>query len=401
MTTGLMQTPASATAAFVDGPTRRGACPTLHAPMQTGDGLLARVRVVGGLLSPGQMAALATLAARHGNGLVEITARGNLQVRGLTPSSAAPFAEAVTALLPVQTGLVVDCSPVAGLDPDEIAAPRPLVAAIRAGAATMAERLGPKVSVVVDAGGQVSLTALKADIRLVALPDQHWAVTLGGSKPQVLDMDGAVATTLAVLGALAAMGPDARATDLFPTRPGTERQPATGPREWNRPLTLHTGQTIPIALPFGSARSSELQSFAEAAKVAGVTTLRLAPDHMLLVDNASDDLIARAAALGFITTADDPRRRISACIGNQGCASGHIAARDIASRLAPQLPAGQHLHVSGCPKGCAHPRPAGLTLVGRPDGIGLVINGRAGDTPEEILDEAHLSDALVPHQGAR
>ena len=76
---------------------RRGACPTLHTPMPTGDGLLARIRVVGASLTPDQIAELARLAAEHGNGLVEITARGNLQVRGLRATSAAPFAEAVTA----------------------------------------------------------------------------------------------------------------------------------------------------------------------------------------------------------------------------------------------------------------------------------------------------------------
>ncbi|NGP18624.1 hypothetical protein [Devosia aurantiaca] len=93
---------------------RRGACPTLDAPMQTGDGLLARVRIAGGRVSPSQLAGLARLAMQHGNGLVEVTARGNLQVRGLSEDSSAPFAAAVTELVPVETGLVIDVSPIAG-----------------------------------------------------------------------------------------------------------------------------------------------------------------------------------------------------------------------------------------------------------------------------------------------
>ena len=51
--------------------------------MLTGDGLLARLRVAGGRLTPMQLGAIAALAREHGNGLLEITARGNLQVRGL------------------------------------------------------------------------------------------------------------------------------------------------------------------------------------------------------------------------------------------------------------------------------------------------------------------------------
>ena len=382
---------------------RRGACPTLHNPMPTGDGLLARIRVAGACLTPHQLAELARLAAEHGNGLVEITARGNLQVRGLGPDNVALFADAISELLTIEAGLVVDISPLAGLDPQELADPRPIAAAIRDGAAPWVDRLGPKVSVVIDSSGQAPLAALKADIRIVALPDRLWAIILGGGKPQRVDAGGAVATALALLGALAAMGPDARAADLFPASGDPASSPARDglSEATTGSLRLLHGHTAPIALPFGSARSTDLVALCEAAMAAGIETLRLAPGHTLLVDNAPENLIEAAATFGFITRPDDPRRRASACIGNRGCASGHIPAREIAARLAPHLLPNRHLHVSGCTKGCAHPRRAEVTLVGGPDGIGLVINGGAGDTPELILDEAELADALVLHQGGR
>src|SRR5690606_21380903 len=98
----------------------------------------------------------------------------------------------------------------------------------------------------------------------------------------------------------------------------------------------------------------------------------------------------------FIIHAQDPRRRISACIGSLGCASGHIPARSIAERLAPLLDEHTHLHISGCAKGCAHPRRAALTLVGRPDGYGLVIDGTAGDTPITLLRADQLESAIGP-----
>lgn len=389
--------------ALLDGsPARRGSCPTLETPMQTGDGLLARIRVEGGVLTPAQLSAVAGLAATHGNGLVEVTARGNLQVRGLTPTSSPLFASAVTALFNVEKGLVVDTSPIAGLDPTEHADPRPIAAAIRSGAASLSGRLGPKVSVVVDGLGQVRLAAIKADIRLSARGGARWAVTLGGGKAQDMDANGAIAAALAVLNALAAMGPEARATDLFPrTALGSSPTPAQSiPADPSGRLEIAQGFTLPIALPFGSAYATGLIALAEAARASGVTTIRLAPGHALFFDNAPDALLARARELGFIVAPEDARRRVSACIGNQGCASGHLAARLLAGRLAEGVPSGHHLHVSGCAKGCAHPRRAEVTLVGRPDGIGLVINGRAGDTPEQILDEARLVDALVPYQVA-
>jgi precorrin-3B synthase len=54
---------------------------------------------------------------------------------------------------------------------------------------------------------------------------------------------------------------------------------------------------------------------------------------------------------------------------------------------------GEHafLHVSGCAKGCAHPRAAPVTLVGRDGLYDLVLGGTASDLPASsglTLDEA-------------
>ena len=393
----------------VIAPSRRGACPTLETPMQTGDGLLARLRIAGNRLDPEQFTLLANLALIHGNGLVEVTARGNLQVRGLSPSSAPLFADAIAANFSLDIGPVIDISPLAGDDPMEKADPRPLAAAIRAGAMAMYGKLGPKVSTVVDSAGQISLASLKTDIRIMALDATRWAVHFGGGKPQIMNAEGAISGALAMLGALAAFGLDARATDLFPASNPSAllmRDAATSPLP-ERPereavtMQLTTGHTTAIALPFGQMHGQALIALAGHAQAAGLGNVRLAPGHRLLIDGASPALVAQAAALGFIVAADDARLRVSACIGSDGCASGHIAARRLAGSLADHFRVGKHLHVSGCAKGCAHPRRADVTLVGRSEGIGLVINGRAGDTPSEILDEAGLIPALAARQEAR
>src|SRR5690606_7836235 len=138
------------------------------------------LRPVGNRLTPTQLTDLAQLALEHGNGLVEITARGNLQVRGLTPQSAPRFARAAAAAVAIDTGPVITVSPLMGDDPTEKADPTPLFERLRREAAPLAARLGPKVSVVLDGGGQLPLAALKADIRLCAEDATHWAVTLGG-----------------------------------------------------------------------------------------------------------------------------------------------------------------------------------------------------------------------------
>ena len=115
------------------GFSRRGACPALSAPMQTGDGLLVRLNPVAGGLSPAQLVGVCDAAASHGNGVVEVTARGSVQIRGLTERSTAEFAVAVNELgIAVRTGVPVQTGVLAGLDPQEIADPTALADMIRA-----------------------------------------------------------------------------------------------------------------------------------------------------------------------------------------------------------------------------------------------------------------------------
>src|SRR4029077_15148792 len=70
----------------------KGWCPTLLSPMQSGDGWLARVKPSAGRLSAEAARIIADAARRHGNGHIDLTSRGNLQIRGLSPRSAEAFA---------------------------------------------------------------------------------------------------------------------------------------------------------------------------------------------------------------------------------------------------------------------------------------------------------------------
>jgi len=93
---------------------------------------------------------------------------------------------------------------------------------------------------------------------------------------------------------------------------------------------------------------------------------------------------------------DDPRRRIIACPGKPACASGLIAARALASELARHLtPLRETVHISGCPKGCAHPAPAALTVVGSERGCGIIRDGSARDAPQRYVDCADMISEVV------
>jgi precorrin-3B synthase len=206
---------------------RRGVCPALSAPMQTGDGLLVRLNPIAGGVSPNVLIGLCESAARHGNGVMEVTARGSLQIRGLTLESAPLLAAEVDMLgIAVRTGVPVETGPLAGLDPDEIADPRPLAGRIRAGieAAGLGSRLGLKVSVIVDGGGRLTMDTVLADVRLVAErrdAEISWRLAVAGdgrtaSPLASLPELAAVNATLVILDAIAALGREGRARDMEP-----------------------------------------------------------------------------------------------------------------------------------------------------------------------------------------
>ncbi|MDG4880033.1 precorrin-3B synthase [Mesorhizobium sp. WSM4884] len=238
---------------------RRGACPALSAPMQTGDGLLVRLNPVAGGLSPGSLIGLGESALRHGNGIMEVTARGSLQIRGLTAESARLLAAEVDALgVAVRTGVPVELGPLAGIDPQELADPRPLAQRLRAAIeeAGLTARLGPKVSVIVDGGGQLAMDALTADVRLKVVRaggEFLWSVSVGGdsrsARPLALvDGDAARDIAAAALRMVAEKGREAHTRDL------SERQLAS--------LASWHSFAPPSVLPDISPTREEIGSFA-------------------------------------------------------------------------------------------------------------------------------------------
>src|SRR5690242_7820687 len=94
-------TPAPAAAAR----TAPDACPGALQTHPAADGGLARVRVPGGTLTAGQLRALAAAARDLGDGALELTSRGNVQLRGLTGSAEAELGDRLAAagLLPSAT----------------------------------------------------------------------------------------------------------------------------------------------------------------------------------------------------------------------------------------------------------------------------------------------------------
>ncbi len=391
----------------MNAPYRRGACPGLSTPMLTGDGLLARLTPAGPTIGLDAFAGLCRAARAHGNGIIEVTSRGSIQIRGLSAASAPIFAADVAALqIDGSEGVPVLVSPLSGLDPDEAFDTSALAATLRENfaAAPIALSLSAKISVIVDGGGALHLDDVAADVRLHAVDARNGAsfhVALGGdaltSAPiGLVTPENAVACVVQLLKVLAATVPSARmrdaiqgeglnafksaVADLVIDGPAPIVRPAT------EPIGLHVlrtgGVAIGLGLPFGHSDCETLLDLIEAGRRAGANGVRTAPGRALLMlglqPAAARVLAAEAGALGLIVDADDPRRSVVACAGAPICAAGQIPARAMASAVARAASAAFHndiVHVSGCYKGCAHPAPVPLAIFGRDGECDVVLDG--------------------------
>jgi precorrin-3B synthase len=392
-------------------PRRRGICPGLADPLPTGDGLLARLAVTRAI-SLDRFVGLCTAARRCGNGIVEITSRGSIQVRGLTAGSAPIFAAAVDALdiADAADGRVLS-NPLAGLDPHETLDVSGIVGSLREALVDsgLAAKLAPKVSVVVDGGGALHLDAIPCDIRLRTIAANHAVqchVTLGidpaDETPRgAAAPDHAVDTVLELLNAIAARGPAARARDLpLPAERGAVKR-ARSPAEAIGSHGLRDGSVaLGIGLPFGHSDVDALLKLLEEARRADAASVRPAPGRAMLMIGVPPKQVSllRSAAerLGFITTRDDPRRRVVACAGAPACAAAQIPTRALAPAVSAAAALGETtVHLSGCAKGCAHPGPAALTIVGVDGKCGIVRSGRAQDAPAEFVATDDLTRWLT------
>jgi precorrin-3B synthase len=309
----------------------RGWCPGVHEPMPSGDGLLVRVKPFGGILTDAALRVVATASARYGNGVIELTSRGNLQIRGLTPATAPDFAAAMVA-----AGLA-DPDPARERRRNVIAVPPcndALVAAIEAVLADL-PGLAPKFCVAVG----------WAEADLVVHSDAVWAEGRATPCPHPK-----------VPGLVRRLAIEAEGRRLGAAMPDPGDEDVGG---------------LLLGLPFGQ---SDAAAFTRLANLAG--EVRTTPWRALFLPGDHDP--AAFARAGFVTDRADPRRTFAACPGAPACTSATVPARADAALLAAWGLA--DIHVSGCSKGCAHPR-AAATLVGRAGCYDLVPHGRAADSP--------------------
>ena len=368
-------------------PLVRGWCPSLYEPMAAADGLIARIKPFVQGLYADDLRLIADLADLYGSGAIELTSRANLQVRGLTEANAPRFAKAVAS-----AGL-------ASLDP----------AAERRRNIITTGDCGPKLLAL---ARELEVWLQRASA-LGALPSKFgFAFTAGQPVDGDIVVSGEDAPVIRLAGSpIYTHAPDALAALQTLTldfvnyagrmSPPPRRMKALVERVSAHTLLAQAGLTetavrssarygrevfegFDMSVVLGALDTASLRAIADLADQYGDGRVRLLPDRRLRIGKVAPHVRAAlsqaAAQAGFAVDAGDPRLRLRACVGRQGCARTAADVRTDALALAPLLPGRAILHVSGCAKGCAHPRAAELTLAATgADRYDLILDGAPGD----------------------
>jgi precorrin-3B synthase len=357
------------------------ACPGALQVHQAADGALARIRLPGGMISAGQLSELAVAATQFGSPAMELTSRGNLQIRGLTDSAALADAVAAAGLLPSPSHERVRnivASPLTGRsggNADVRGLVRSLDAAVQA-SPTLANLPGRFWFGVDDGRGDVS--GMGADVGAHLLTADQAALLVAGVDTGVrLPSSDVVATLVGIAETFVEVRGSAwRTTELADVEPllaglTTSTEPGITWPPVILPPVGWIGQddgrvTLGAAVPLGvlEARTAEFLAAVEAPLV--ITPWR----SVLLCDldeGVADVALRVLAPLGLVFDEGSPWLSISSCTGSPGCAHAAADVRADAALAATDGTGGGHRHFVGCERACGSP-PVGQVLVATADG---------------------------------
>lgn len=365
--------------------TGRDRCPGVLALHQAADGWLARVRVPGGRLSAGQVETLAAASAELGNGLIDVTARANLQLRGLEAGCGATLADrlAGAGLLPSQDhdrARNVLASPLGGRALEALDHVDHVVELLDAGlceAAALGELPGRFCFLVDDGSGAGA--ELRPDVTVVARGAGRFGVLLAGHP---LDFDAganaAVELALQCAAAFLAVREGEHVWRLAPAAGGGTAEPAgasavaaelglrlvdraAGPRRAGAPLPgiaeQRDGRVAVTGLaPLGQLSTALLRGLARVCRRVG-TGARLSWRRTVTLVDVDPAAAAEAGdALARAGLELDPASGwagLTACSGLAGCPRALADVRAAATRRAQERPPGAPAeHWTACERRC-------------------------------------------------
>ncbi len=368
-------------------PLGQGWCPGAYTPMASGDGLLVRLRPRLSRLSLQQGLDICDLAERHGSGVMEVTSKANLQLRGIRQDQYEEILDALLAL-----GVLDETAEIESRHNFVMAPDWEQGSLSQALAEEFYERLHElpelpaKFSFALDLGKIRRLATVSSDIRIEQSKNGDILVSADGA-----EMGLTVAPSDAITATIKLAHWFSDTGGAVHKRMKAHLKNQILPDRWQ--IQSRASQDAPlkpgpsdigfiVGIPLGQTDSESIRQLLLSHTPQAI---RLTPWRGLILEGT--DTIKTSH---FIVNHNDTLLAIHACPGAPYCTSATVETRNLARSLAGQISG--ILHVSGCSKGCAHPKESDLTLVGENGQFSLIKKGCSWDEPsrhglsaEEIL----------------
>lgn len=350
------------------------ACPGALSVHRAADGVLARIRLPGGMITAAQLEALAETSARFATGTLELTGRGNVQLRGITDGAAVAQAVAAVGLLPSpsrETLRNIVASPLSGRV-GGLTDVRPWVAELDRALQhdpDLAGLPGRFLFALDDGTGDVS--GLGADAGVHVLTDRVALLLAGRDTGVRLETGQAVRALVRVAQRFAATrgkawriseldDPGHLLDGLVPSETALSVTPVVRPPVgW---IEQADGRvTLGAAVPLGVLTARQAQFIAAIDAPVVIT-----PWRSLLVsdldEGVADTSLRVLAPLGLVFDESSRWLEVSACVGSQGCERSLADVRSEAAAVAAHGSGTGRVHYVGCERACGKP-PAGQVMV--------------------------------------
>lgn len=399
-------------------------CPGLFYGTSAQDGFLIRLRVPGGVINPLQARAIASLMAYTEQNQIQVTNRANLQLRGVKIAPSLPIYQDLQKLDLASQKSELDhlrnvmTSPTFAIDPQELINSYSLVKSIINYIENHPQihQLSAKFSVGIDGAGQVGIGTRSPltfehrynDLQFSAIKQEgeiYLHLALGGNK-QLLDtkilikpenlipcfevltnlyLDYIINNHSAKKPRLRNLLEDKGLTFVidqitksltFPYQLKKVSLAATLPYSY---LGIHQQKQenlsyLGLSLSLGQITLKQWQGLLKILENFDLQEIRLTPWQSILLPNVPNfklnQIINELENLDLSIDPDNPQSSIVACAGRSGCGRaitntqdhGRILINYFQQHLQPKKPI--NLHLTACPKSCAQPSPAQITLLG-------------------------------------
>jgi precorrin-3B synthase len=397
-----------------------GLCPGVLHPAMAKDGILVRIRTPGGILPCKTFGLLGLLAQQFAGGYIEITARANLQLRGIRSEHVEELADALEKCGLLRSRLHdrvrnILASPFAGIDPQELIDTRPIVRELDECLQRDEElaKLPPKFAFAIDGAGYAfdqggTDLALRAErsatglqfrlflgvrpLNIGPVPGQESELLLKAARA-CLDIAGPLqipARGRSILTHPLALehfhqrlnGYALSQRDLEQDKP---KKPAASPIPFGVVPTRNTEMVALIpSVPLGRLTTEKMLVISDLCQSHGAS-VRLAPWRGIILSpipaSSAAQLSMELQNIGLSLDSRDGFRGLAACAGIEGCASAHVDVRADAIALAglltgvPRSPAWK-INLAGCEKRCGMRTNAMMDLIGTAAGYSVHLQGQ-------------------------